>query len=314
MAPEPPARRIGRMLTLVPWLSARPGVTLEETAAHFGITVDVLEADLWQLILCGVPGYGPDQLVDIDFWDDGAIFVHDAQTLIAPLRLSPEESTALVLGLHAIAQAPGLDNDTAFLSAAAKIEGALLTGSLAPEILPASDVGDDVTVALDAAVSGKTAVELHYGSAGEEVTIRTVWPQQVISIDGIPYVSGWCEYAEAVRTFRMDRILSARPVSGRTSVPDLPPVTWWEGLSPHRAVVELPAKMRWVLEEAAAVEMVEEVQGTVRAAIGFANAEWVAAWVLRHGGCLTVLEPSWVRDVVREHAERLIGSATPADG
>ena len=46
------------------------GVTIAECAEHFGVTEEQLQEDLWQLVVCGLPGYGPDQLVDIQFWDD----------------------------------------------------------------------------------------------------------------------------------------------------------------------------------------------------------------------------------------------------
>ena len=88
--------RLTRLLALVPWLVAHDGVTIRECAAHFGVTEEVLQEDLWQLVVCGLPGYGPDQLVDIQFWDDddavrgdGVIRVVDPQTLDRPMRLEP---------------------------------------------------------------------------------------------------------------------------------------------------------------------------------------------------------------------------------
>jgi predicted DNA-binding transcriptional regulator YafY len=69
------ADRLSRLLALVPWLIAHDGVTIAECADHFGVTPEQLEVDLWLLVVCGLPGYGPDQLVDIDFWDDGRIHV-----------------------------------------------------------------------------------------------------------------------------------------------------------------------------------------------------------------------------------------------
>lgn len=307
MAAEPPSTRIARLLTLVPWLSARPGITLDETAAHFGIDVPTLERDLWQVILCGVPGYGPDQLVDIDFWDDGAIYVHDPQTLTAPLRLGPEESAALLLGLHALAQTPGVDQGSV-ASAAAKIEGALTGSAIHPRVLPGAVVPAGLRAVLDTAIADHGAVEIEYASADGTVTIRTVWPTDVISIDGVAYITGWCERAEAVRTFRIDRIARADPVDGGSPPGPVESVAWWENLAQHRALVRVPSDQRWILEEAADVVVERESGGVVSASVGFAQATWVTAWVVRHPGAIVVEGPSWVRDMVRDHAESLLRS------
>jgi proteasome accessory factor C len=59
------AERLSRMLSLVPWLTSHDGVTIDDAARHFDVSPEQLEKDLWLLIVCGLPGYGPDQLVDI---------------------------------------------------------------------------------------------------------------------------------------------------------------------------------------------------------------------------------------------------------
>ena len=83
------ASRLSRLLALVPWLSTHQGVTIDEAAAHFGVTPEQLEKDLWLLVCSGRPGHQHDDLVDIQFWDeDRRITVVDPQTLDRPLRLS----------------------------------------------------------------------------------------------------------------------------------------------------------------------------------------------------------------------------------
>jgi len=90
-APDTAATRLSRLLALVPWLSAHDGVTIDEAAAHFDVTPEQLQNDLWLLICTGRPGHMHGDLVDIQFWDeDGRITVVDAQTLDRPLRLSPD--------------------------------------------------------------------------------------------------------------------------------------------------------------------------------------------------------------------------------
>ena len=88
--PDTAASRLSRLLALVPWLTANPGVTVDEAAAHFDVSADQLEKDLFLLICTGRPGHFHDDLVDIQFWDeDRRITVLDPQSLDRPLRLSP---------------------------------------------------------------------------------------------------------------------------------------------------------------------------------------------------------------------------------
>lgn len=305
---ETPARRIGRMLTLVPWLAARPGITLEETASHFGITVEALEADLWQVILCGLPGYGPDQLVDIDFWDDGEIYVRDAQTLTAPMRLSLEEGAALLLGLHALAQTPGVENGESILSAAAKVEAALSIEALTPRISPPTGTSAETVAVLEEALANSTAVEIEYGAVDQTVTSRTVWPHHVVSIDGIAYMSGWCARAESIRTFRVDRIVNAHAADAGSSPGTRTATAWWTELDLHTARVRVESASRWILEEASSVRILQEAPTHIEAMVAFANPSWVASWVVRHPGSLEVVEPVWVREFVEAHVERLLGA------
>lgn len=303
---EAPTKRISRMLTLVPWLASRPGVTLRETAEHFGITQETLEADLWQIILCGVPGYGPDQLVDIDFWDDGEIYVHDVQTLTAPLRLSSEETTAILLGLRALAQTPGRDGGDAVISAAAKIHDALDLADDGSQIVLAESPPAAISETMQDAIGRGLRVTLEYGAADGHVTVRDVWPRQALTIDGYTYITGWCERAESVRTFRLDRVLRAGLSADQGSTPVIDEFPWWEALNTHRARVRVSAARPWILDEAHDVELERDEGAWLEATIGFASITWVTAWVVRNSGSVIVLDPPWVVEAVLTQAERLL--------
>ena len=83
---ESATARLGRLLTLVPWLLDHQGVPVEQAAETFGVTPAQLEADLALLFVCGTPGHLPDDLIDAD-WEDGRIFLTNAESLARPWRL-----------------------------------------------------------------------------------------------------------------------------------------------------------------------------------------------------------------------------------
>ena len=78
--------RLGRLLNLVPYLQSRPGITLAEAAEDHGITDRQLRDDLELLWLCGLPGYGPGDLIDMAFVGDSVTVTYDAGTRVELIR------------------------------------------------------------------------------------------------------------------------------------------------------------------------------------------------------------------------------------
>src|SRR3981189_2738205 len=84
--------RLPRLLSLVPYLLAHPGVRVDQAAADFGVTEKQLRRDLELLWMCGLPGYGPGDLVDLSFEGETITVTHDAG-MSPPLRLTGGEAT-----------------------------------------------------------------------------------------------------------------------------------------------------------------------------------------------------------------------------
>jgi proteasome accessory factor C len=303
--------RLSRLLALVPWLIAHDGVTITECAEHFEVTPEQLEQDLWLLVVCGVPGYGPDQLIDIDFWTDGRVHVLDAQTLAKPLRLSSEESTTLLVALRMLAQLPGVDDRDALLSAAAKLESATALG---PDRFVAIDVrvAKPVREAVDVALGGQRELSIEYMSGTrDEVTERTIRPLRLITIDGVSYLEAYCLLADAIRTFRLDRVLRAdvgAPFSlesvSRASAPAQVPA------EPRRTVTLLlePAA-RWIIDvHHASEDSAARTDGLTLVEVPMHSADWAVRLVLSLRGTATVIAPQDVVDAVGSAADAALAA------
>lgn len=281
--------RLVRLLALVPWLIAHEGVTIDEAAAHFQITPDELERDLWLLVVSGLPGHGPDQLVDIDFWDDGVITVIDPQTLDRPMRLTQEEIMTLLIALRLLVQTPGVADRSALLSATAKLEAALDDAGPDAHVPHLSlGVSADVVGALDEAMASEGAVRITYGSATrDDVTERTILPIQTRVVDGVGYVEAWCSAAEAHRTFRLDRILTAQPAAplavpasrrGDGSEPESPD-------APMTAVLDLRPSARWLIDVHRGSTLVEErTDGSAIITLPLRSIDWGVRLVMSLAG------------------------------
>lgn len=300
---ETAAARLSRLLALVPWLEQHPGVSISEAAAHFGVQAEELEQDLWLTICCGLPGHGPDQLIDIQFWDDdGSIQVIDTQTLDRPLRLSPAEAMSLLVGLRLLAQVPGDHDRAALASATAKLEAAADVAQGAAYVLEASL--DTTVAALTQAISERRPVRLVYaGASRDEVTERVVEPTDIVQHGGRAYLAAWCREAGAQRTFRLDRMRSVSVLDETVPEPAVPApdrltVAPTEGVNVR---VRVWPRSRWLLEAFEVVDVASD--GDLReATLVVADPGWLVRLVMGQAGGVEVLDPPEVRSQLHDAA------------
>ncbi len=297
--------RIARLLALVPWLTKRPGITMTQTAEHFGISVDSLTKDLWQLVLCGLPGYGPDQLVDIDFWDDDRIWVQNPQTLALPMRINSEEAIALSIALRRMSQIPGVSDKDSIYRLIGKLERVIGPGANVVEISTADQgVYSDL---VEEALHNNMSLSFDYSSAQDDLSHRSVTPIRVFSVDDYLYLAAWCDQAEAIRSFRFDRIAHlrvrepldqspndlAQAVTGLTELTNAP-----------RALVRIEPHIAWVTEEVwvdlAPGEAGPTTKGQLLIRIPYLSKEWLIRWILSMSGAAVVLEPPEFAQEIRE--------------
>ena len=316
------AARLSRLLALVPWLVVNDGITITEAAAHFGVSPEQLEKDLWLLIVCGLPGHGPDQLIDIQFWEEARIHVLDAQTMSAPLRLSGDEIVALLVGLRLLAQIPGDHDRVALLRATHRLQDAV--GDLGDRSNVVVDIAGDSSVVdvLNEAIIGSRHVHIVYGSATrDEVTERDIEPLRITSDDGRTYVEAMCRRAGAVRTFRLDRILKAtlpdprsdggiadEPVDAtRDEVPRDAGFAMTAAATPSSSArIKVDGDARWVLDVLALEDIEEGADGSLSATVLVHDPEWLVRTMLSLGGIAEVTTPESLRIAVANAAERAL--------
>lgn len=303
------AERVSRLLALVPWLAQNDGVSMDTAAEHFGVTTEQLEQDLWLVICCGLPGHGPDQLIDIQFWDDdGRIRVIDPQTLQRPLRLTADEVVALLIGLRILAQVPGDHDREVLATATAKLEDtAMDAASGTDRVVVVDAMAPGIRETVDRAMGEGSCVRIAYaGATKDELTDRVIDPVRAFQRDGHTYIEAWCRRAEAFRTFRGDRIVSAEVLPERARVPVEPPhATEVAGTT---ALLRFSAQGRWVARSLGLASLAEREDGSGEAEVLVADPRWLIRLVLGQGGDVEVLAPSGLRQAVREAAQEALAA------
>ncbi|HET8970985.1 MAG TPA: WYL domain-containing protein [Candidatus Nanopelagicales bacterium] len=307
--------RLTRLLALVPWLLARPGIATAEAAEHFGVSEEELQRDL-DLLICSGPGQYHGELLDI-WYDEGTITVHDPQTLTRPLRLTAEEAAALIVGLRLLAQVPGGHDRAVVDRLAATLEAAAGDAAAEPAVSVAVAVEADpqiVTTVEQALAQGRVLRIHHAGAASDETTVREVVPQSLVSVDGRPYLSGWCRRAGAMRTFRLDRVQSAELLAEHAAIPaDVAPVDLDVGaLRPDGPPVtlDLAPGARWVADEFPVDSVTERPDGTTRITLPVPDQRWVVRLLLQLGDTARVVDPLELADQVATQARRALAAYT----
>lgn len=308
---EPATTRLARLLTMVPWLLHRQGIDIDEAAGTFGVTTDQLEADLQLLFLCGTPGGYHDDLIDAT-WEEGRVYLSNADTIARPLRLGVDEALTLMVGLRALAEIPGIDDGDAIARALAKLEQA--TGTVAAE---AAHVGvtmrvDDTRPAaaddqaalltdLRRALAEHRRVHLSYVvPSRDETTERDVDPMRVVSLDSLWYLEAWCHRAQEVRLFRLDRITAHEVLDVNGTPPaeaaprDLDAGVFQPAVDDLRVTLDLAPQARWVADYYPLESREEAPQGHLRVVLATADPAWVVRLMLRLGAGARVVEPAFV--------------------
>jgi proteasome accessory factor C len=294
-------QRLSRLLAMVPWLLRRQGVPLAEAARHFGISETQLVKDLELLFVCGTPGHMPDDLIEAD-WESGRIYLGNADQISRPLRLAVDEAVTLLVGLRTLGQVPGLHDTQALDSAMAKLSGAVGDAAGVADTLSvdlSQGAREGVLSAAREALARHRRLHLRYlVPSRDETTERDVDPMRLIAVEGRWYLEGWCHRAEAVRLFRLDRVVGVEVLD----VDGTPPVTAQrrdadEGLFTPSAedvvvTLDLAPQARWVADYYPVDDVEERPEGWLRVRLRAADPVWVPRLVLRLGGGARVVEPA----------------------
>ncbi|KOX28063.1 protein pafC [Saccharothrix sp. NRRL B-16348] len=309
-----------RLLALVPYLLARPGIPIDEVAADFEVTPKQIRKDLELLWMCGLPGYGPGDLIDLSFEGETVTVTFDAG-MSRPLRLTAAEATSLLVALRALAETPGVADQAAVQRAVAKIEAAVgqaqpagvAVGLALREAPETARVRDAVS---DGVRRGRALHLRYYTPSRDEITGRVVDPMRMLLVEGRGYLEAWCRAADGVRLFRLDRIDAVDVLDEPAAPPPhATPTDTSEGLfqpdpSQRTAVLVLEPDARWVAEYYPTDGLVELPEGRARVLMRYADTAWMVRLLLGLGGEAHVEQPP---DLVAEVARQAEAALRRAD-
>lgn len=309
------AGQLPRLLALLPYLLARPGVRVADVAAAFGISEERLRKDLELLWVCGLPGHGPGDLIDLEFEGD-TITVLEPAGVQRPLRLTVDEALALVVALRTLAETPGLTSRDAVDRALAKVEQAAGAAALPAGRVEVTVEGEErvLPVVREAVERGRRLQLDYYVPGRDETTSRTVDPVRVLLVDGRSYLEAWDPRAEGMRLFRLDRVEAVQVLDEPAQPPvDAEPRDVSQGLfvpGPDDLLVTLVLRpsAAWVADYHPCESVEETVDGELVVRMRVGDPRWVRRLALQLGPHGQVLAPAGLAEQVREDAARALSA------
>jgi proteasome accessory factor C len=304
VAPE----RFGVLQSLLAHLLAACGdersavLDAQELAARFSIPLDELQDHLSLLNLVNFGGGcyavyaehdGDDVRVEKELYGD---------VFRRPPKLTPLEARAIRLAIEYVGPTIAAEAHSPLRRVRTKLEETFGRFDLAgtPEPRVASDE-EALVKTLSQGAEKRFVVEIEYLKDGEETPgRRRVEPYTIERELPVWRVHTWDRTVDAARTFRLDRMRSARLTDERFEPRD--------GFDPSylrdprvARLLHSPAIARWKLERGARAL----TDGSALADVPYKTEEWILSEVLADGGETTVLEPQRLRDLVAKRSRRL---------
>ena len=286
------ADRLRRLLSLLPWVAAHNGPSVEEVCARFELDPDELLSDVALETMVGVPPYSPGDLFDVVV-EEGRVWVHLSPSFDRSLRLTPEEALALVAAGASLLAVPGADASGPLARGLDKVATTL---GIDPEDAFDVDLGRaaaGVLAAVQQATDEHRRLRVtYYTHSRDQHTDRELDPYRVHAEQGRWYLVGFDHLRGEVRLFRVDRILSARVLDETFEPPrDLPePELFEAGADDPRVVLDLAPEAAWVVESYAVDDVETTDNGRLRVTLPVSGRSWLERLLLTLGARARLVE------------------------
>jgi proteasome accessory factor C len=291
---DPGLARTARLLDLVPYLTTHQGIAIADLAKTFNTTVKEITDDLNTLWMCGLPGYTPLELIDLEF-ESGFVSIRNAETLAAPRALDRAEALSIFMGLDLLSAELSNSNES-LTSEIANLQDQLRTQLIsAPQVQIEASLSSEFRALILRAIRRRGWLEITYHSAAnDQVTKRNVAPYELSQSGSHEYLQGYCSSAKSIRNFRADRIVDVIEIADQV----------W----PNNQVVENEDAVEYEVKVHAASRQVLEVLPQVTANSSTAtvqgfSAPWISRAILSLAGQVEALGPTELRAAIHARAK-----------
>ena len=304
-----------RVLAVLEMLQSYKRMTGVEMARRLEVNVRTLRRYVTILQDLGIP-------IAADRGRTGA-YTLGAGYRLPPMMFTNDEALALEIGLLAASQLGLTEESFAIESARAKLETVMpldlktRTRALRESIRlaaenDASPPATQIMMVISSATHLKQRVHVQYQARDEAMTARDLDPYGIAYVHGCWYVVGWCHLRNAIRSFRMDRILDAR----LSEIEFAPPETFDAVAHVEQSIALMPRRFTFEVllktDIVTAQRYVSDILGVLEThgndVLLRGSAEqlsWLATILSGLPFPFVIQQPAELRQALRDHAAEL---------
>ena len=253
--------RLARLIDLVPFISVNQGISIQELARKFAVSIKEIEKDLWLLYMCGLPGQTPLELMEFEF-EDGFVTVRNADELRFPRTLKQTEIATLVIGLE-ILQSRGSKN-------VENLKNRLISKQKARvDFVPSAT--EKYLPEITKSIQENLVLKINYLGKNREII-----PFETYQEGSNTYLRAFCKTANDWRTFKIAKIQDLELTNSSELIPNHVPTS----VKLITTTIKVHHNARLVRELLGGTDEIQVY-----------SIDWLISQVLALGGAVELLDP-----------------------
>lgn len=292
--------QINRLLEIVYILLDKKAVTAKELSEHFEVSQRTIYRDIDALSTAGIPVYA-------NKGKGGGIRLLDNFVLNKSL-LSDKEQLDILASLQSL-KALSVPDVEPVLKKLAVMFNKNNPGWIDVDFSHwgSSSMEREKFNLLKAAILNRKVIAFDYNSSFGESSRRILEPAKILFKGRGWYLYGFCRNKKSYRLFkisRMKNLVCLDEIYDR----EMPEYVWENYQADKTNIVKLvlriDAKMAYrVYDEFEPEHVVQNSDGSFTAAVDYPEDEWVYGYILSFGNFAEVLEPKYMREIIKDKIE-----------
>lgn len=294
--------QINRLFEIVYILLNKKSITAKELSEHFEVSQRTIYRDIDTLCECGIPIY-------TSKGKGGGIGLLDSFILNKSI-LSEDEKNEILCALKSLQATNYKDNNSVF-SKLSNLFGTTNTNWIEMDFSGWNSNSEENFSLLKHAILNTKVVSFDYYSSYGEKTTRSVEPLQLWFKDKNWYLKAFCKLKESYRIFRLSRIKNLF-ISDETFIRKLPEIQLESrSLEKNHDIVNLKLNINSsqsyrVYDEFDYDQITVNDDNTFTVSASYPQGEWIYSYILSFGPDATVLEPEYVRNIIKGRLNKMI--------
>lgn len=294
--------QINRLFEIVYILLNKKSITAKELSEHFEVSQRTIYRDIDTLCECRIPIY-------TSKGKGGGIGLLDSFILNKSI-LSEDEQNEILCALKSL-QATNYKDNNSVLSKLSNLFGTTNTNWIEIDFSGWNSNSEENFSLLKHAILNTKVVSFDYYSSYGEKTTRSVEPLQLWFKDKNWYLKAFCKLKESYRIFRLSRIKNLF-ISDETFIRKLPEIQLESrSLEKNHDIVNLKLNINSsqsyrVYDEFDYDQITVNDDNTFTVSASYPQGEWIYSYILSFGPDVTVLEPEYVRNIIKVRLNKMI--------